>query len=62
MRKRNWRKHTGGRTLEQEKKILIKVYEVEYSVTNLVEGFQLAIYAGIGPGIGPFMRLCFFPL
>ena len=55
MQQRNWRKHTGGRTLEQEKKILIKVYEVEYSVTNLVEGFQLAIYAGIGPGIGHFL-------
>ena len=54
MQKRNWRKHTGGRTLEQEKKIL-KVYEVEYSVTNLVKGFQLAIYAGIGPGIGHFL-------
>ena len=51
MQKRNWR----GSTLEQEKKILIKVYEVEYSVTNLVEGFQLAIYAGIGPGIGHFL-------
>lgn len=31
----------------KREKILIKVYEVEYSVTNLVEGFQPAIYAGI---------------
>lgn len=54
------RSETGGSILEdahwnKRKKILIKVYEVEHSVTNLVEGFQLAIYAGIGPGIGHFL-------